>query len=605
MGKKWNSNKQGILIGWAVVTGTLVLCTVFAMNRSLADGLVMGKVFWFHLSMLGMALPLGIAGGRQQEENFSITWPDVLACAFYGITLMTYNWSLNPEPEKLLFGGQLLVLWWTLRFLLKSYPGLKFYFLLVLILIGITEAVWGLQQMRGYSVSNHPLFKLTGSFFNPGPYSGYLAIILPLCLWVVLRFNKLLHGIAWIAISVIVLVLPAGMSRSAWIAAIIACGWVYWVERINREKSKAIYKKYRKFLIPLSILFLLACGWIFSEVYALKRDSADGRLLMWKVTGKAILHQPITGTGLGGFPAAYAEEQARYFQAEAATDTEKRVAGCPEYAFNEYLQIGLEQGIFGLVLFISWIVSLFICGTRNQQQGAVGGIIALAIFALSAYPLQLPSFWILFIFLGTICTSGTQTSAIISIRQKGFIRGGRLLIAIMGLLLFIRQADTYKAYSQWYQLQILYRNKAYRSVVEDYLSLQTKLGHKPKFLFEEALCLNNTGQYDTAIQVLEQAKQLSGDPMIRYMIAKNKQALGKFAEAEQELRQAILILPERVYPYYLLAKLYAEPAFYHPDKLKVAAQEVLTKEPKVQSTAIREMREEIINLIENNEASES
>ena len=93
--------------------------------------------------------------------------------------------------------------------------------------------------------------------------------------------------------------------------------------------------------------------------------------------------------------------------------------------------------------------------------------------------------------------------------------------------------------------------------------------------------------------------------MIRYMIAKNKQALGKFAEAEQELRQAILILPERVYPYYLLAKLYAEPAFYHPDKLKVAVQEVLTKEPKVQSTAIREMREEIINLIENNEASES
>ena len=57
MGKKWNSDKQGILIGWAAVTGTLVLCTVFAMNRSLADGLVMGKVFWFHLSMLCMALP--------------------------------------------------------------------------------------------------------------------------------------------------------------------------------------------------------------------------------------------------------------------------------------------------------------------------------------------------------------------------------------------------------------------------------------------------------------------------------------------------------------------------------------------------------------------
>ena len=28
-----------------------------------------------------------------------------------------------------------------------------------------------------------------------------------------------------------------------------------------------------------------------------------------------------------------------------ATEQEKLVAGCPEYAFNEYLQIGLEQGV--------------------------------------------------------------------------------------------------------------------------------------------------------------------------------------------------------------------------------------------------------------------
>lgn len=47
---------------------------------------------------------------------------------------------------------------------------------------------------------------------------------------------------------------------------------------------------------------------------------------------------------LGGFPAAYAETQAEYMASGKATEQEKLVAGCPEYAFNEYLQIGLEQG---------------------------------------------------------------------------------------------------------------------------------------------------------------------------------------------------------------------------------------------------------------------
>lgn len=145
---------------------------------------------------------------------------------------------------------------------------------------------------------------------------------------------------------------------------------------------------------------------------------------------------------------------------------------------------------------------------------------------------------------------------------------------------------------------MIYNNKAYESVAEDYHSLHDKLKHKPEFLFEEAQCLSKTGQHAEAIRVLERAKRLSGDPMIRYMIAKNRQTLGDYREAEEELLQAIGILPERLYPYYLLAKLYAEPEFYQVDKLRAAAGAVLTKEPKVESTAIREMREEVKKIID-------
>lgn len=149
---------------------------------------------------------------------------------------------------------------------------------------------------------------------------------------------------------------------------------------------------------------------------------------------------------------------------------------------------------------------------------------------------------------------------------------------------------------------MIYNNKAYESVAEDYHGLHDKLKHKPEFLFEEAQCLSKTGQYTEAIRVLERAKRLSGDPMIRYMIAKNRQALGDYREAERELLHAIEILPERLYPYYLLAKLYVEPAFYQADKFRVAAEAVLAKEPKVESTAIREMRGEIKKMVEKGDS---
>ena len=51
-----------------------------------------------------------------------------------------------------------------------------------LIFWGSMEAVRGICQLYGFSDSGHSLYAMTGSFFNPGPYSGYLAMVLPVCL---------------------------------------------------------------------------------------------------------------------------------------------------------------------------------------------------------------------------------------------------------------------------------------------------------------------------------------------------------------------------------------------------------------------------------------
>ncbi len=547
-------HRHGIRTALASVFGAMLIATPFVGDSALANGIVTGKVFWFHLSMALMAIGTVVTAWPGGRKSIPFALPDGLLLLFAGITLATYDWQLDPEPEKLLFGGQLVVLWFLLRYFLTEAPCLKFFFLFVLMLTGLVEAVWGMQQLHGYAYSNHSLFRLTGSFFNPGPYCGYLAVVLPVCLWTALRFQKGMHYFGWVCAGAILIVLPAGMSRSAWMAAVVACGWVYWTERIGWEKTKAVCRRYKNATIPFIAIVAILVGCTIAGVYGMKQDSADGRLLMWKVTVKAIAGQPLAGTGLGGFPAAYAEAQGGYF----AT------------------------------------------GNANRQQGAAGGVLALAVFAVSSYPLQLPSFWVALVFLGAICVTedGTRTrSSALSVSPVCHITMISLL-SLASVCLFILQKGQYEAYKRWGRMQMIYNNKAYESVAEDYHELHDKLKHKPEFLFEEAQCLSKTGQHAEAIRVLERAKRLSGDPMIRYMIAKNRQTLGDYREAEEELLQAIGILPERLYPYYLLAKLYAEPEFYQVDKLRAAASVVLSKEPKVESTAIREMREEVKKIID-------
>lgn len=52
-------------------------------------------------------------------------------------------------------------------------------------------------------------------------------------------------------------------------------------------------------------------------------------------------------------------------------------------------------------------------------------------------------------------------------------------------------------------------------------------------------------------------------------------------------------LPGRIYPYYLLAKLYSEPNYRDKDKFEDMKWNVLNRTPKVHSTAIEEMRQEV------------
>ena len=118
-------------------------------------------------------------------------------------------------------------------------------------LLGIYEAVLGISQIFGHSVSNHSLFALTGTLSNPGPYGGLMAVVFAVTFAQSLRESRqVLPALCAIASF---LVLPASMSRAGWLAAGAAViVWAFY------EKNLYTWLKQHRLLAILSSSALAA-----------------------------------------------------------------------------------------------------------------------------------------------------------------------------------------------------------------------------------------------------------------------------------------------------------------------------------------------------------
>ncbi|MBO5920070.1 MAG: hypothetical protein J6Q34_06240 [Bacteroidales bacterium] len=75
------------------------------------------------------------------------------------------------SPEFIFKWGALLLAYIVCRVIVSPTV-----FICLIVAGGIYEAVLGVLQIAGAAEIASPLFGITGSFFNPGPYAGFLAI---------------------------------------------------------------------------------------------------------------------------------------------------------------------------------------------------------------------------------------------------------------------------------------------------------------------------------------------------------------------------------------------------------------------------------------------
>lgn len=614
-----------LLNGFIFIPFVFVSATFLADNNELVNGVISAKYFWFFASMALMvpAMPF-----LKSESKISVSDLMVIFCCMC-IWITALVSGVPYAKNKLLLLLLLFILYFQLKNLLVTFRSAEFVLTLLLITSSLIECFIGLGQLYGFIPSNHGIFKITGTFFNPGPYSGFVGMIFPLSLQRTIHFIKiesrlrflilrllsdsgrffkfkskiwleyLLGLISMITVITTLLVLPAAMSRASWLGLIAGSLWVLMQQNQVRDSVKRLLNSKSKKLLAVIVLtgFLIGSG---VGLYILKPESANGRILLWKSALRAMNEHPL-GVGIGKFGSAVGGTQAFYFESGNATQSEIDRADVPFFAFNEYLQMGVESGLFSLALFFAMLFLTLRNTFLRKRHGHFGALISFSIFAFFSYPLSVLPLAIALVFLLAMSNTSPSTSSKAQHHQLTVVlfpycsvstsKLFKVLCMALIIACFVDRFPTYNAWKKWGMCKLLIGTGLSYEASVDLKALYPYLSDNPEYLFDYARSLSMAGYHAESNRILVQTLAFIGDPMIYCIYGKNFQALKNYDEAEINFRKAYNIAPNRLYPLFLLSKLYVLKG--ETFKAREVANKIQTHKIIVPSLAIEQMKDSL------------
>jgi O-antigen polymerase len=296
----------------------LITSLSFVVSNTWLNPTQTPKTFTFLFGIIAMACFFSVhLVLRRSRNRAQCTVTDIMLFLLFMYILVNLNFLQDVTGFSFRFYELigLALLYVILRLIhVRMIP----WFLLAVTAGGLFQAVYGNLQLYGVFPSWHTGFSLSGSFFNPGPYAGYLVSALPVALgfwlfWNRLGFEsgqesgslfrrKLFVGAGFISAAAILLVLPATQSRAALLAAAAGSGYLVFRRYGGAEFLSGHLNTLAKKGIAFSVAAVILAG-SMAAIYSLKKDSTDGRILIWKFTALIIQEQPVFGLGFDRFRA--------------------------------------------------------------------------------------------------------------------------------------------------------------------------------------------------------------------------------------------------------------------------------------------------------------
>ncbi len=463
-------------------------------------------------------------------------------------------------------------------------------------LLGVVEIAIVLLQLFRVLPSLHPLLRFTGSFRNPSVFAMMMALCLPICVFYVIRYDDMLKGVGKAKFSSTIRLQENTQAKNLWLfltACVLSCivlaeSRTGIIAGVCSSFMVAFWEipKFRSCLSNRKILFLAVCcgTMLLAASYCYKRDSADGRALIWAVSFRMIVQKPLLGWGENGFSSSYMPHQAIFLSGHEGTKF-SYLADNVSHPLNEFLLFGVKYGVVGITILLgitAFLVKVIIKNRNTYTSLYLGSILTLFVLSMFYYPYTVPLIWLVSTFL--ICSAVSLYCNNSPWRRKVM----QSLLVFSAIWIIGRNANIYEEW-QWLKLQTSQApvDRAY----QEYSRLYKKLSTNPSFLYNYGAWLHHNGFYKESMKILFECTRSYDDYNVELLIADNYRQLGETKCAIERFGYANAMIPCRFLPLYHEMLIYKEEEdLYNACRI---ARIIITKPVKIQkSPSVRKIKYE-------------
>lgn len=416
-------------------------------------------------------------------------------------------------------------------------------FCIFLLILAVVQGVYCLLQFSGIMISKNSFYLVTGSFMNPALLGIFLSLGFLISVYLsILEFSKPYLRSGLIIVSGFILIaLFLCNSRAALFSTFVSLVFLGW--KLNKSKPFFLQKKLRLGAYLIGIILM-----IVSIFFVLKpnHDSISGRFLIWKISFNIFLDHPILGIGYGNYVVEYSKYQSAYFQKYEFSNEEIRVAGVVNYAFNEPLEILVENGLIGFSLFIGIVINSLMVLYRRGNYNSIfhllfSILLSIICFSLFSYPFH--DIKILLVFWTIIAISSVVDVG--KVFALNFVL--QLIITGFCVSLTYKSVENLLAIKKWkkgYELSIYSENDS----KELYTQVFPILNNDPEYLYNYFSVLMDWGDYTKSLKIGKLACLYINNVDLHLLLGANYLALGDFYKSENEYKIAHSMHPSLYTP---------------------------------------------------------
>ncbi len=518
--------------------------------------IISGLIFWI---LLAGSVFIVSADRFHLFELYRKYWT-ILFGLFYSILLLLF--SLNKENVSINL---------SIESIFKTY-----------VFIGVLEVAYSLLQLLDIIPSYNRFFAYTGSFENPALYAMFLSLCAPATLYLYYSEKNFKQLWFWLYILFASMIIMSE-SRTGIIATLVVSLYICYS---FTEKLQVFLSKRRNQLLIVSLMAITLIA-----LYLFKADSANGRLLIWRVCMDMIAERPLLGFGHGGFLANYMQYQAEYLSAHPDSPF-IMLADNISHPFNEFLLVLVNYGVIGLIvlsLLIIFTISQIHKCKQNEQIALKSMLYSILICCCFTYPLNAAFMWITigFIIAYTVCNRSNS-----SILYRTILLCFCILIFTVLLVRFPNE----RRWKITEHQSLVYNTE---TVLKDYEALHIDLSYNGYFLYNYGAELHHYGYYERSKDVLLECSGLLNDYDVQMLIGECYKHIGDTVSAIKHYTNASYMIPSKFLPSYYSMKLFAETGdtvAALSEAYKIVSKEVKIKEAK----NVHKIREEASAMIDNN-----